>query len=33
MPYWSVPPAAFDDPDEMAEWTRRAYQAALRTKK
>lgn len=33
MPYWSVPPSAFDDPDEMAEWTRRAYEAALRTRK
>lgn len=30
MPYWTVPEAAFDDPDEMAEWVRRAYEAALR---
>ncbi|MCD1266524.1 TfoX/Sxy family protein [Shinella sumterensis] len=30
MPYWSVPEAAFDDPDEMAIWVRRAYEAALR---
>ncbi len=32
MPYWSVPDAAFDDPDEMAVWVRRAYEAALRAK-
>lgn len=30
MPYWSVPDEAFDDPDVMAEWVRRAYAAALR---
>lgn len=30
MPYWSVPEAAFDDPDEMAIWVRRAYEAASR---
>ncbi len=30
MPYWSIPDEAFDDPDEMALWVRRAYQAALR---
>ena len=30
MPYWSVPEDAFDDPDIMAQWARRAYEAALR---
>lgn len=30
MPYWSIPDSAYDDPDEMALWTRRAYEAALR---
>jgi DNA transformation protein and related proteins len=30
MPYWSVPDAAFDDPDEMGRWLRLAYEAALR---
>jgi DNA transformation protein len=33
MPYWSIPPSAFDDPDEMAVWTRRAFQAGLRSRK
>lgn len=33
MPYWSIPHSAWDDPDEMAVWTRRAYEAALRAKK
>ena len=32
MPYWSIPEEAFDDPDEMAVWVRRAYEAALRAK-
>lgn len=32
MPYWSVPDEAFDDPDLMALWARRAYEAALRAK-
>lgn len=32
MPYWSIPDAAHDDPDEMAVWVRRAYEAALRAK-
>ncbi len=31
MPYWSIPPSAFDDPDEMAEWARRAFEAARRS--
>ena len=30
MPYWSVPDAALDDPEEMARWARTAYEAALR---
>jgi DNA transformation protein len=29
MPYWSVPADAFDDPDLMTEWARRAYEASL----
>jgi len=32
MPYWSIPDEAFDDPDVMAVWVRRAYEAALRAK-
>jgi len=32
MPYWSIPDAALDDPDEMAKWVRLAYDAALRAK-
>jgi DNA transformation protein len=32
MPYWSIPDDAFDDPDVMADWVRRAYGAALRAK-
>lgn len=30
MPYWTVPEAAFDDPDEMTKWVRLAFEAALR---
>jgi DNA transformation protein and related proteins len=33
MPYWSVPEDAYDDPEIMTEWTRRAHEAALRLKK
>ncbi|RUV66357.1 MAG: TfoX family protein [Mesorhizobium sp.] len=33
MPYWSIPDSAFDDPDEMAVWARRAYEAGLRAGK
>ena len=33
MPYWSIPDAALDDPDEMANWVRLAWAAALRAKK
>ena len=32
MPYWSIPDEAFDDPDEMGIWVRRAYEAALRAR-
>ncbi|MGB3814213.1 MAG: TfoX/Sxy family protein [Shinella sp.] len=32
MPYWTIPDEAFDDPDEMAVWVRRAYEAALRAR-
>jgi DNA transformation protein len=32
MPYWSVPEAAFDDPDEMRRWVGLAFEAALRAK-
>ncbi len=32
MPYWSLPDEAIDDPDVMAIWVRRAYEAALRAK-
>lgn len=30
MPYWSLPDAALDDPDEMERWARLAFEAALR---
>lgn len=33
MPYWSIPEAAFDDPEEMVRWTRRAFEAARRSRK
>lgn len=33
MPYWSVPDGAMDDPDEMAVWARKSYEAALRSAK
>ena len=33
MPYWSIPEAALDDPDEMAIWARRAFEASLRSRK
>jgi DNA transformation protein len=29
-PYWTIPDAALDDPDAMAQWARLAYEAALR---
>lgn len=31
MPYWSVPDAALDDPDELARWTRKALEGARRS--
>jgi DNA transformation protein and related proteins len=33
MPYWTVPDAALDDPEELKNWTGLAYEAALRAKK
>lgn len=33
MPYWSIPDSAVDDPDEMAVWARKAYEASLRSRK
>jgi DNA transformation protein len=33
MPYWTIPESAIDDPDELAVWTRKAYEAALRARK
>ncbi|MEI9416915.1 TfoX/Sxy family protein [Mesorhizobium sp. Cs1321R2N1] len=33
MPYWSIPDSAFDDPDEMMVWARRAYEAGRRAGK
>ncbi|HMM64478.1 MAG TPA: TfoX/Sxy family protein [Mesorhizobium sp.] len=33
MPYWTVPEGALDDPDEMAVWARKAYEAGLRAEK
>jgi DNA transformation protein and related proteins len=31
MPYWSIPDAALDDPDEMTHWARLAYEAGVRS--
>lgn len=33
MPYWSIPDSAFDDPDDMTVWARRAYEAGRRAGK
>jgi DNA transformation protein and related proteins len=33
MPYWSIPESALDDPEELAGWTRGAYEAALRSRR
>lgn len=33
MPYWTVPESALDEPEEMATWARKAYEAALRSGK
>ena len=31
MPYWTIPEAALDDPEELTIWTRKAYEAAVRS--
>jgi DNA transformation protein and related proteins len=31
MPYWTIPDAALDDPDEMTRWARMAYEAGVRS--
>ena len=33
MPYWSIPDDAVDDPEVLAQWTRLAFEAALRAGK
>ena len=33
MPYWTAPESALDDPEEMAAWARKAYEAGLRSEK
>lgn len=33
MPYWSIPEAALDEPEELARWVALAWAAALRAKK
>ena len=33
MPYWSIPDAALDDPDEMSRWVRLAVEAGVRARK
>ena len=33
MPYWSIPESAVDDAEELGVWARKAYEAALRSKK
>lgn len=33
MPYWTIPDSAVDDPEEMASWARKAYEASLRSRK
>lgn len=30
MPYWPAPERLFDEPDEFAEWARRAFDVAVR---
>jgi len=30
LPYWRMPERLYDDPDELAEWARRAFEAAQR---
>jgi DNA transformation protein and related proteins len=31
MPYWTVPDGAVDDPDVMADWARKSFEAGRRT--
>lgn len=31
MPYWTIPLAALDDPEDLTTWVRLAFQAACRT--
>ncbi|WP_119391455.1 TfoX/Sxy family protein [Taklimakanibacter lacteus] len=33
MSYWRAPEACLDDPEEMAQWARKAFGAALRAQK
>jgi DNA transformation protein and related proteins len=33
MPYWRVPERLLDEPEEFAEWARKAFAAAQRTQK
>ena len=33
MPYWSIPDAALDDPEEMAKWVALSWETALRARK
>ena len=33
MSYWRAPERCLDDPDDMAEWCRRGFEAALRARK
>jgi DNA transformation protein len=32
LPYWRLPERLYDDPDELAVWARRAFEAAERKK-
>ena len=32
LPYWRLPERLYDDPDELAEWAKRAFAAAERKK-
>ena len=32
LPYWRIPERLYDDPDELAVWARRAFEAAERRK-
>lgn len=33
MPYWEVPAAVLENKEELSEWARKAYEAAVRAKK